>query len=54
LPEKYQQAFVLNEFYGVGFAAIAPEMKISERMVRKYVVRALVHCREALDREQQE
>ncbi|MEJ1964648.1 MAG: sigma-70 family RNA polymerase sigma factor [Gammaproteobacteria bacterium] len=49
MPPKCQRAFVLNEFYGMDFASIAQEMKISERMVRKYVVRALLHCRAALD-----
>jgi RNA polymerase sigma factor (sigma-70 family) len=49
LPLKCRQAFVLNEFYGHDFASIAREMSISERMVRKYVVRALVHCRAQLD-----
>ncbi|HEY0342034.1 MAG TPA: sigma-70 family RNA polymerase sigma factor, partial [Steroidobacteraceae bacterium] len=49
LPAKCQRAFVLNEFYGMDFASIAREMRISERMVRKYVVRALVQCRSALD-----
>jgi RNA polymerase sigma-70 factor (ECF subfamily) len=50
MPAKCRQAFVLNEFYGMDFAAIAAEMRISERMVRKYVVRALMQCRAALDR----
>ena len=27
------------------FSAVAAEMKLSERMVRTYVVRALLHCR---------
>jgi len=49
MPPKCQQAFVLNEFYGEDFASIARQMKISERMVRKYVVRALTACRAALD-----
>ena len=49
MPPKCQRAFVLNEFYGKDFASIAREMKISERMVRKYVVRAMLHCRLALD-----
>ena len=53
MPPKCQQAFVLNEFYGLDFAAIAREMHISERMVRKYVVRALTACRAALDLEQE-
>lgn len=49
MPQRCQRAFVLNEFYGMDFASIAQEMNISERMVRKYVVRALLHCRLALD-----
>src|SRR5262245_10400017 len=49
LPPKCRQAFVLNEFQGRDFASIADEMQISERMVRKYVVRALLHCRSQLD-----
>jgi len=49
MPPKCRQAFVLNEFYGRDFASIAREMKVSERMVRKYVVRALLHCRTQLD-----
>jgi RNA polymerase sigma-70 factor (ECF subfamily) len=49
MPQKCRQAFVLNEFYGLDFQTIAREMRISERMVRKYVVRALLHCRRQLD-----
>jgi RNA polymerase sigma factor (sigma-70 family) len=49
LPAKCRQAFVLYEFDGLEFAAIARSMGISERMVRKYVVRALLHCRTQLD-----
>ena len=40
---------VLHQFDGRDFASIAREMKISERMVRKYVVRALLHCRSRLN-----
>ncbi len=49
MPRKCQQAFVLHQFHGRDFSSIAQEMKISERMVRKYVVRALLHCRQQLD-----
>jgi RNA polymerase sigma factor (sigma-70 family) len=45
LPPKCRQAFVLNRFQGMDFPAIAQEMRISERMVRSYVVRALLYCR---------
>lgn len=53
MPAKCRQAFVLNEFYGMDFSAIAQEMRISERMVRKYVVRAMTACRAALDKEEE-
>ena len=49
MPPKCREAFVLYEFDGLEFAAIAQRMAISERMVRKYVVRALLHCRVQLD-----
>jgi RNA polymerase sigma-70 factor (ECF subfamily) len=45
LPPKCREAFVLNRFQGLDFPTIAAKMKLSERMVRTYVVRALLHCR---------
>lgn len=49
LPPKCRQAFILNRFHDMDFAAVAAEMKLSERMVRTYVVRALLHCRANLE-----
>src|SRR5581483_2268169 len=49
LPPKCRHAFILNRFHGLDFADIASEMKLSERMVRTYVVRALLHCRAELE-----
>ena len=49
LPLKCRQAFVLNRYYGVEFPVIAAQMRLSERMVRIYVVRALLYCRARLD-----
>ena len=49
LPPKCRQAFILNRFHGMEFSAVAAEMKLSERMVRTYVVRALLHCRANLE-----
>jgi RNA polymerase sigma factor (sigma-70 family) len=49
LPPKCQRAFVLNKFHGMDAYAIAKEMKITDRMVRSYIVRALVHCRAGLE-----
>lgn len=49
LPPKCRQAFVLNRCHGMDFVDIAREMQLSERMVRTYVVRALLYCRARLD-----
>jgi RNA polymerase sigma factor (sigma-70 family) len=49
LPPKCQQAFVLNQIHGLDFAAVARQMRLSESMVRKYVMRAMLHCRTRLD-----
>lgn len=51
LPQKCRKALVLNRFDGKDFATIAQEMHLSERMVRTYVVRGLLHCRARLDLE---
>lgn len=45
LPPKCRHAFVLNRFQGLDFPAVAREMRLSERMVRNYVMRALLYCR---------
>jgi RNA polymerase sigma factor (sigma-70 family) len=52
LPVKCQQAFVLNQVYGVEFGEIARKMCLSESMVRKYVMRGLLHCRTRIDEEE--
>jgi RNA polymerase sigma factor (sigma-70 family) len=52
LPPKCRQAFVLNRFYGMDFPAVAREMGLKERMVRTYVMRALLYCRSRFDIEQ--
>lgn len=49
LPPKCARAFMLNRLYDMSFAAVAAEMNLSERMVRTYVVRALLYCRARLD-----
>lgn len=51
MPPKCQRAFVLNQIHGRDFADIAREMELSESMVRKYVMRALLFCRARLDLE---
>jgi RNA polymerase sigma-70 factor (ECF subfamily) len=44
LPAKTSRAFVLHVVEGRDFAAVAREMKLSERMVRYHVSHALTHC----------
>jgi RNA polymerase sigma factor (sigma-70 family) len=48
LPAKCRYAFVMNRFYGHELSEVALLMNLSERMVRLYVERALVFCRESL------
>jgi RNA polymerase sigma factor (sigma-70 family) len=45
LPAKCQQAFRLHKLEDQSFADVAAVMGITERMVRKYVSRALVYIR---------
>lgn len=51
LPPKCQRAFLLNRCYGMDFDAVAKEMGLKTRMVRTYVVRALLYCRSQMDKE---
>jgi RNA polymerase sigma factor (sigma-70 family) len=50
LPPKCRYAFVMHSFQGCSFSEVAQAMNLTERMVRLYVERALVYCRERLDR----
>ncbi len=49
LARKPQQAFLLHYLEGKTHAAIAGQLGVSDRMVRKYLVQALVHCYQACD-----
>jgi len=49
LPRKTSAAFVMHAIEGKGFDAIARTMKLTERMVRYHVARAMAHCRAHLD-----
>lgn len=49
LPAKCRRAFLLHKVYELDFPDIAKQMGLGERMVRTYVVRALLHCRAGLD-----
>jgi RNA polymerase sigma-70 factor (ECF subfamily) len=49
MPPKCRQSFVLNQIHGLDAATIAAQLGITDSMVRKYVVRALLHCRAHMD-----
>lgn len=49
MPAKCQQSFILNQIYGMDTASVAAELELSESQVRRYVARALLHCRAQLD-----
>lgn len=55
LPQKCQQAFLLHRFRDLSTTEVAARMGLTDRMIRKYVRRALVYCRlraEGLSREE--
>jgi len=50
LPPKCRRAFLLHKFYGLSMVEVAEQMHVTDRMVRLYIARALLHCRRALGR----
>lgn len=44
LPERVTRAFLMAQLDGMTYAAIAGELDVSERMVKKYMARAMLHC----------
>ena len=49
LPPKTREAFMAHMIEGLDFRAVANAMRLSERMVRYHVTRALAHCRARVD-----
>jgi RNA polymerase sigma factor (sigma-70 family) len=49
LPPKCRQAFLLHRLQGLAFPEVARRMGLGERMVRTYVVRAVLYCRAGLE-----
>ncbi len=49
MPPKCRESFVMNQIHGLDAATIASRLGISDSMVRKYVVRALLLCRAHID-----
>jgi RNA polymerase sigma factor (sigma-70 family) len=50
LPQHYRVAFVLSRLDGLSTAEIAVRLGVTDRAVRKYLVRALLHLRTHLQR----
>jgi RNA polymerase sigma factor (sigma-70 family) len=48
LPPRCQAAFVLHRAHGYTLQEIAAQLGVSRDMVKKYLARALAHCRERL------
>ncbi|MBL8257067.1 MAG: sigma-70 family RNA polymerase sigma factor [Pseudoxanthomonas mexicana] len=44
LPEKVATAFILSQLHGMRYREIALRLEVSERMVKKYMARAMLHC----------
>ncbi|SLM61799.1 MULTISPECIES: sigma-70 family RNA polymerase sigma factor [Dickeya] len=44
LPEKVRTAFILSQIEGQTYAQIAITLSVSERMVKKYMAQAMLHC----------
>ena len=51
MPPKCRESFVMNQIHALDAATIASRLGISDSMVRKYVVRALLLCRAHIDLE---
>jgi RNA polymerase sigma-70 factor (ECF subfamily) len=49
LPPRCRTAFYLHRFRDLSAAEIAQRLGVSDRMVRSYLVQALVHCRQRLN-----
>jgi RNA polymerase sigma-70 factor (ECF subfamily) len=44
LPGKVRRAFLLSQLHGMTYATIAVELGVSERMIKKYMAQAMLHC----------
>lgn len=44
LPDKPRRAFVLAQLHGATYGEIGTELAVSERMVKKYMAQAMLHC----------
>ncbi|WP_426198614.1 sigma-70 family RNA polymerase sigma factor [Pseudomonas sp. DC3200b2] len=44
LPYRVRTAFLLAQLDGLGYREIAERLQVSERMVKKYMAQAMLHC----------
>lgn len=44
LPDKVRRAFLMAQIHGLTYKQIATEMKVSDRMVKKYMAQAMLAC----------
>ncbi|MFC6338229.1 sigma-70 family RNA polymerase sigma factor [Pseudomonas sp. CCM 7891] len=44
LPNKVREAFLLAQLHGMPYKQIAAQLEVCERMVKKYLAQALLHC----------
>jgi RNA polymerase sigma factor (sigma-70 family) len=51
MPAKCRASFVMSQIHGLDANTIASQLGITDSMVRKYVVRALLQCRAQMDLE---
>lgn len=44
LPKNVREAFLLAQLHGLAYKQIAEQLGVGERMVKKYMAQALLHC----------
>jgi DNA-directed RNA polymerase specialized sigma24 family protein len=44
LPEKPANAFIMAQVHGMTYKEIGAELGVSDRMVKKYMAQAMLHC----------
>lgn len=44
LPAKVRQSFILSQLEGLSYREIGAQLGVSERMVKKYMAQAMLHC----------
>jgi RNA polymerase sigma factor (sigma-70 family) len=51
LPAKYSTALLLHRFAGLSIEEIGQQLGVSRPAAKKYLARALLHCRDALEKQ---